>query len=429
MNTNYEFYTDKNGSNTFRTPSICKALMELRTPENGYDQVYFSLRIEDKIDFEKLEQSVRKVIEDNEALHLLVSDQNKDINVRLINNFEFKVRRENVPGNSTDEKIENVHEMVRKELMTEIPIFSDIPIKVIVYTLSEKDHIMLFSVDHLNFDGHSLVTAGSAFLRNYITPRILWKRSKPASLLQYYSECERYEKEHSADLVKYWNGIMEGYSPVELRPVTSIPDKTSDQLFHISLDKSLLEKKARSFKVSAFTLSIAAYYYAIYKVYGKKDIQVHYTSAGRNDKRYMETLGPFVKILPTRVNVEGCNNATDLIKMVSSAIYDANDHDAYIPYEITRSLSEGQFGVSYENYTESATIEKTLSKFNMSVFTPKVDTQYGILLALFVIYYQKTVEFNVHCSLRLWRAEDVEAIMKNIEYFLTEADLDNLIID
>ncbi len=208
-----------------------------------------------------------------------------------------------------------------------------------------------------------------------------------------------------------------------------IPNKTSDQLFHLSVDKAQLEKKAKEFRVSAFTLSIAAYYYAIYKVYDKKDIQVHYTSAGRNDKRYKDTLGPFVKVLPTRTNLEGCTNAGELIKKVSSAIYDANDHDAYIPYEITRSLAEGQFGVSYENFTEMNNTEKMLSKFKMSVFTPKVDTQYGILLALFVLYYPQTVEFNVHCSLKLWPAEDVEAIMKHINYFLTEADLNDLTLE
>jgi hypothetical protein len=313
--------------------------------------------------------------------------------------------------------------------MTEIPIFSGIPIKVIIYDLSENDHIMLFSVDHLNFDGHSLVTAGTALLKNYITPKILWKRSKPASLLQYYSECKDFERTHGKDFIQYWQDIMKDYSPVDLPAVTDIPEQTSDQLFHLSVDKAALEKKARGFKVSAFTLSIAAYYYAIHKVYGKNDIQVHYTSAGRNDKRYSDTLGPFVKVLPTRLNISECSCAGELIKRVSTAIYDANDHDAYIPYEITRSLSEGQFGVSYENFSEMSNVEKTLENFKMSVFTPKVDTQYGILLALFVIYYQKTVEFNVHCSLKLWRAENVEAIMKHIGFFLTEADLEHLDIE
>ncbi|MGI5328663.1 condensation domain-containing protein [Actinomadura nitritigenes] len=96
---------------------------------------------------------------------------------------------------------------------------------------------------------------------------------------------------------------------------------------------------ARSSRCTPFMIFMAAYALLLRELTGRDDVVAGTFSSGRSLECFRDTVGPFLNLLPLRIDLSGCASFRDVAARTRAACLDAYTHD--IPFELIEEEAPG----------------------------------------------------------------------------------------
>lgn len=329
--------------------------LEQLDPGSASNVISAALRVTGDMHVKVLQQSFQEVIRRHAALRTIFPAENGVPLQRIVQPFALPITvidMQLLPQVIQKQGLEsNIVSQMEQSFSLEVgPL-----IRVILFRLSLKEHILLVTLHHIIADGWSmgvLLRELNALYTAYVAglPSPL-----PALALQ-YPEFSSWQREYlqGAELDRlctYWQKQLEGapqfldFPADRLRPaVQSQRSSSSVLLLPPDLSRELYTLSTRE-GVTLFMLLLTAFYVLIYRYSGQEDLVIGSPIANRRYQEVEGLIGLFVNTLMLRVSVADNPLFRELLKRVQKMTLQAYEHQD-LPFEIlvdrlrpTRSLS------------------------------------------------------------------------------------------
>lgn len=267
----------------------------------------------DRVRFEKAFQSL---IENHEALRtsFTVSDNQlvQVVHPTVDSHVQFLIATED----SVDKLLQ---EHIKSFDLEKAPL-----LRILLITLSQEKHILIFDIHHIISDGISTNILIKDFIRLYDNNEveykglqykdyIMWQISNRSKLISEYQE--------------YWKNIL-AEPIIPLNFPTDYPRSNIHNFEGRCLEKKLpinLSQDIKTFAiecdVTLFMLLISVYGILLYRYTCTNELFVGTSLSGRTDKRWDNTVGAFVKSLPVRLDMEDNMILTDFLNNTKESVF------------------------------------------------------------------------------------------------------------
>jgi amino acid adenylation domain-containing protein len=218
----------------------------------------------------------------------------------------------------------------------------DRPVRAVLLRLEETDHVLLWTVHHIAFDGWSaevlryeLAALYGAFVRGEPSPL-----SEPPLQYAEYAlrQRERLRGEMLERPIAFWRKQMAEAPPV-LNLLTDRPGPAERTerggRLTAMLDAPLvraLKDLGRGEGATLFMTLLAAFQALLGRIAGTSDIAVACPVAGRNDPALEDLIGPFINTLPFRTKLEESTSFRTLLSRTRTHVLEALAHSD-VPFE------------------------------------------------------------------------------------------------
>lgn len=352
------------------------------------------------VDIEKLEWSIRKVINRHEILRTIISNDHQkvlDVDIEITHN-----------------QIEN-----SKYFAYRFDISKEIPIKINIY-LNE----LSINVHHIAFDGWST----NIFL-NEVTA-YYYEQELPELEIQYkdYARWQRtfQNEDYLKEQKSYWVDKLSGYEaldfPTDYSRPTEFDYKGQELVYKLRSGlMSELEDLAKNYKTSLFTVTLTAFMILLSTYSNQKDIVLGTPIANRHIKGTKDLIGFFVNTLVLRSEINPDMSIGKLIRQNTKQITEAQEFQD-IPFEsivqaleIESDLSRNpifqiMFGFQDNvDLIDSRNLYQSVND-NLSLGSTKFD--------LSVMHRKDQIEFTYATS--LFKKETINGIAKTYETILNQ---------
>ncbi|HEY1917768.1 MAG TPA: amino acid adenylation domain-containing protein [Streptosporangiaceae bacterium] len=201
--------------------------------------------------------------------------------------------------------------------------------------LAPDDHLLLVTVHHAVFDGHSagvLLRDLAALYAAHVTGTPAGLPELPVQFADYACwERQRLAGDLKADLEDYWRRALTGFEVARLpadrpRPsVDSVDGAEESRTLPAGLLRDLRELSRRE-GTTLFVTLLAAFQALLHRYTGQTDIVVGTTSANRSRAVLDPLIGFLVNTLPIRADLSGDPTFTELLDRVKQATTGAYGH-------------------------------------------------------------------------------------------------------
>lgn len=323
-----------------------------------------------RTDVDRLRTALEKLINTNPVLTSVIALDGKEIVQRQMDDFVCDIPV--LTMNSNDAAAEEA-EFVRPFNLARGPLFRCEIIS------TEKNVLLLFDAHHIIFDGLSL----SAFIRRLAD--IYTNGTDPETDSSYYSyiaeEAQLEQSEKGKQALEYYKELFADFENAsdisadlnrnaeegDLREAVTYVDKTAADSF------------CREKSLTPAALFLAATEYAVSRCTADRHVYISMISGGREDIRYIDSLGMFVKSLPLHAFIDTERTALEFVSDSAAAMRAAQKNSAYPfiklfdQYGFVSKINYAcQLGVDETAVLENETIIENvitnpLPKFSLSV--------------------------------------------------------------
>ncbi|MDF5721897.1 MAG: amino acid adenylation domain-containing protein [Rhizonema sp. PD37] len=316
---------------------------EIIQPGNTAYNIPIALRLSGKLNLHAMESAWRTIINRHEILRTTFATENGEP-VQLIHaEIAFEIERKNIE--STPEKQE---ELLKKYLTAASCQPFDLAksplIRVILYQLSEQEHILFVNMHHIISDGWSLGILVQEFTQlytEYVQGNHISLPELPVQYADYsqWQEVSLREDEGIQQQCAYWEKTLTPPLPILDLPLDKI--RPARQTFHgavvrellpTSLTKSL-EKLAMEEEATFFMIALAVYQVLLFRYSGQTDIIVGTPIANRQQIELENLIGFFVNTLALRGNLAGKPTFREFLRRTLQTCLEAYAHQD-VPLEM-----------------------------------------------------------------------------------------------
>ena len=321
-------------------------------------------------DVKKLKSSLEKLILATPVLMSKIILDGTIVSQTVMTDYEPDIA---VMTLTNDELAEHMISFVKPFHLAKGPLFR----AEIIQT--DDSVVLLFDVHHIIMDGLSL----SVFLRRLAD--IYTKGTELEKDYSYYeyiaeqSELENSEK--GAKAKQYYKELFADYENAsDITPDLSGEDEDGALGEAVCVvDKASVEKFCRAHSVTPAALFLAASQYAVSRCTGDRQVYMSMISGGRQDIRFTETLGMFVKNLPVHAVIDTQRSALQFVADTAAAMTAAQINSAYPfiklydKYGFSSKINYAcQLGVDEKVTLEDVTVSESVitapaPKFRLSV--------------------------------------------------------------
>ena len=209
----------------------------------------------------------------------------------------------------------------------------------------EADSVLVITVHHTATDSWSMEVVIRDVAAFYAARRGLGEPDLPE--LHGFPEFSVYQMESAGSepvqhALEYWKSKLDGS---QILPVPT--DRPFDEnlinrysahryLFDAELTSATLKFAAAS-RSTAFMVLTAAYNILLHKRTGATDIVVPTFTSGRNDERFLATVGPIFNYLLLRTDISDCKNFRDVVAKTRTTCFEAYTYD--VPFALVANQS------------------------------------------------------------------------------------------
>lgn len=279
-----------------------KILMSLYNEPDFCVNLSFAFKIKGKIDKAKLEESLQKTIDDNNAFRFKFhkDEETGKIYQYTVEKVEYKLDEREADGNTYEEKYKNVKKQTQK-ILSEIKCLSDELMWDFILFNMGNEHIFYVRINHLICDGVAIVATLVNIISNYNGIPL----KKSLGLEEFMKEQREFEKtENYFNMFKKLEKQIEDYK--SYKSFIKLPEKNRKKTSSrnvAAVESEKLSEFCKKNKLSFFHASLFFYHVAISAVYGKKDTQI-IVPIGTRKSSYRNTIGYLVSACFSRLILE-----------------------------------------------------------------------------------------------------------------------------
>ena len=317
-------------------------LMELEPENRAYNMPGLTFRMKGKLNEDALKQALEEMIRRHEILRTVFTTV-EDKPVQVINpHVDLSFRVEDISTDPEHDGEAKAFEIVSEALGERFDIKNGPLMKAVVIRLSSDDHLLVFPVHHLVFDGWSF----GVFLQELSSfYNAICKNEKPnlQPLPLQYADFSHWQRkwldgpalEH---LVEFWKGrlgtdIPTLQLPVD-RPRPSVQTYNGAKTF-FKIPSELaesLKQLGKSNDATLFMTLLAVFKTLLFRYSGQTDFAIGSPTANRNRNELEGLIGFFVNNLVLRTDLSGDPEFIELLHRVRNITLDAYDHQD-LPFE------------------------------------------------------------------------------------------------
>ena len=139
----------------------------------------------------------------------------------------------------------------------------------------------------------------------------------------------------------YWQKTLSNFPDLCLPSSRPRPDVllAQGECIRIHIDAASfqeIKRAARKHRCTAYTFLLTAFHVLLYMYTNQEDIIVGTSIAGRDDPRWLRTMGLFINILPIRGDLSGSPAFSELLARTREAVLGAMEHSEF-PFAVTLS--------------------------------------------------------------------------------------------
>lgn len=199
-----------------------------------------------------------------------------------------------------------------------------------ILEFSNKKYALLVDMHHVISDGYSMQITYRDFISLYS------KKQLPQLAYQfkeYVYQMLNSRTNRTRDKQFWLDQFNEPVEVLDFPDITnSCPTGQGDWIhYRLGIKKDQIEQMARNLHVTVFTVLMSVLEVVLAKYSRKGDIVLGTPVSGRIGKDMNEIIGPFINILPLRVQVEKDFTYQELVSQVNSCMISAYEHQEY-PY-------------------------------------------------------------------------------------------------
>ncbi|MGW4534965.1 amino acid adenylation domain-containing protein [Nocardia sp. NPDC004340] len=311
-------------------------------PESAAYNIPFALRLTGELDVAALAWALRDLVERHEALRTVYPEDGGD-------GYQDIRPADAVP---VDPVAADVTESgVRSELMalagTGFDVTAEVPLRLRLFRIAERDHVLGVVIHHLAADGFSMVPLTRDLMTAYAA-RTRGVAPDWTPLPVHYADYAVWQRELlgaaddpgslHAEQLGHWRTALAGLPPLLDLPVDRPRPAVASHrgaAQHFRVDAILhraVEELARSRGVSLFMVVHAALAVVLARLAGVDDVAVGAPVAGRGEPELDDVVGMFVNTLVLRTRIDPAEHFTDLLDRVRDTDLAAFAH-AELPFE------------------------------------------------------------------------------------------------
>ncbi len=366
-----------------------------------------------KIDVEKLEKAIHKIIENNEVLHTALVDMDGIPQQVVKKDWQFVVET----GKQSASIDEEMRIFVSKFDLTKPPFM-----RIKVLEMEEGQDAFLFCAHHSVFDGTSILLfldelnayySGNTFEQkeyNYIDY---------SESMKEYVKTEIYQKQRAYWEEQYADGLVVSNLPKTYDIAESAKD-ASGRKYYFSFSKEFtarLTDFAKNKGITVFMEIYASLVILLHKYSEDSDICVGIPYAGRNHVLVEKMLGVFINTLAIRTQICGEEAVSQVIDAVKEQCIHAFQNAEYGYEELTQKVGGEPFQVMfiYQNMGERNLFLHNLVGEEYPLH--EVEAKYDMTIEMFPVNDQ--IEGNVEYNASLMSEEYVAELITHLENVLS----------
>jgi amino acid adenylation domain-containing protein len=254
------------------------------------------------------------------------------------------IQRESLSGLSDAEMMERIREVSRQPFDLERgPLW-----RVDVFSISSSRSVLLFSLHHLVFDGHSLGLLLSELERRYRAIRsgtpaahrtVTQSVADYVQIERYYIASAAFQEDRS-----YWVGqFPDGFAPLGLGEARAKESQGRGDVFQSAIPESVvhaLRNVAATEGVTLQAVFLAAFAGLLAVAGGKSEVVAGVAVDLRPSSGFEEIIGFFVNVLPIRATVPGSASFRDLVRQVFGRLLNSLEHRRLPLRQLVQALAE-----------------------------------------------------------------------------------------
>jgi len=308
-------------------------------PESSFYNIPSAVRLTGILDINILEQSINEVIRRHEILRAYFdTDYQGNPFQKIVPELKIKLK----VTHEGDLSAEEIALRLKDEASKAFNINVSPLLRVVLFRLNNRNHILYLNMHHLIADGWSIGVFINEIVMIYKGLKATPVQHLPEPTLQ-FADFADWQKRHVGDKeldsqLEYWKNYLTGMAEtLDLYTDFKRPEiqSHSGKQFIFTLDNEILngcKQLAQELNVSLYALLMATFQMFLSKISGQNDFGIGAPIANRNRAEIESLIGFFVNTIVLRAQFSEDIPFAALIKKVGQDIITASDNQD-IPFE------------------------------------------------------------------------------------------------
>lgn len=344
-------YKDENGETEFRIGNRQRFMVEMDFNEAAKHggvragSMNFSqcLRLKMPLDVVRLEASVQKVINENDALRVVLIKKDDGFYEKVVEGYQFKLNIFDAQIGTEEENLEKAKGMAMENLEIPFDMYNELSIRLFLIKLGENDHLMVWIAHHWIGDGSTSGLVIDQIFKYYAD--INAKLPEHATFMEFIKEEYAFEKsEKGLQQIEYWRKELEDYKLLDMSKTIMGDLATGEDRFS-SFTKEKTDRIAKAFRTSRFNVMLMAFHVAVSIIEEEKDVMIGIANANRTSKKFLYTIGYLAHPIQHRITTDYTDTLSDIL-VRSKKKFSENMSNAKMSY----FFDKVQFCITYQNF-------------------------------------------------------------------------------
>lgn len=321
-------------------------LLEQLAPGTAVYNLPFAFHLQGSLDVAALERSLQWVIQRHEGLRVQFQTVEGQPAAQLIDDLPEALPIVALDTLPKDEREDKLHRLLQDYTQIPFDLANGPLFRTTLFRLAPDEHVLLFLVHHIIFDGWSADILWQDLAAAYKTNDPAANR--PQLSIQYadYAAWRRdwLSSEAASEERQFWKEQLQGpvealVLPVSRRPNSSQPYyEAQQQQFKVPAALTAqIKTVAQKEKTTPFMVLLAAYKAALYAYSNQEDMIVCSPIMGRMVPVLDDLIGYFNNIVVLRTSLAQNPTFSELLSRVRQTVLAANDHQT-IPFQQVAEL-------------------------------------------------------------------------------------------
>ncbi|MGZ4112976.1 MAG: condensation domain-containing protein, partial [Tumebacillaceae bacterium] len=321
-------------------------------PNSPIYNVPMAVRLTGALHVDTLERSLNELVARHESLRTTFGEANGEPYQVVAPELSITLQQVDVETVSSTEREARLLALVSEEAWRPYDLTTGPLVRFTLYRLGEQEHVLLFNMHHIVFDGWSLGIL-YAELQALYEAFLQGNQSPLAPQPIQYADFSQWQRSYLRGAVMekqlaYWRQQLGGTLPVLQLPTDpSLPANGASHgaLQRFELPRALAEslvKLAEQEGATMYMVALAVFKALMYRYTGQTDLLVGSPIAGRNHGGIENVIGVFVNTLVLRTDLSGKPTFRELVQRVRETALDAYTHQD-LPFErLVEELQPGR---------------------------------------------------------------------------------------